>query len=93
MIFEDAVHIPISVLKLDSCFSLRHPKITHFSLYNFTLHRGAFIEFHFITMSIYWQYVQAPDINNIVVIFTKTVVTRLSAVPLNVPGDKIFLTI
>lgn len=49
-IFENAVYIPASVLKLDSCVSLGH---TRFSLHNFTLHRNAFIDFHFAIVFFY----------------------------------------
>lgn len=94
MILENVEHIPFSVLKLDSCFGWSHPQITHFSLRNFTLHRDGFTEFRFTTVSIYLLTVYASTIyKQHRCDFHKAVVKRLSAVPLNIPGDKIFFTI
>lgn len=63
--FVNAVHISISVFKLDSCVSLGHPKVTHFSLCNFTHHRGAIIEFRFISLSFQGQICKCHYINTL----------------------------
>lgn len=65
MKFVNAVHISISVFKLDSCVSLSHPKVIHFSLRNFTHHRGAIIEFCFISLSFYGQICKCHYINTL----------------------------
>lgn len=87
VILEDTVHIPISVLKLGSCVTLGHPGITHHA--SITLPFTGMPSLSFISLCPFIFSIYKHHYINNVVIFYKFV-RRLTAVPLNMPGNKIF---